>query len=271
MPAPTRTLFRSARARTLAICAAPVVALLAVAALAPLPFTIAQPGGTVNVLGADSGKQVISLKGVPGRTTDGQLRMTTIVVTGPQVDVRLRDVVSAWFRTDRAVMPRSAVYPAGSAKENEQHNAEEMKKSQTAAEQAALNYLHRSPDQVKVDLNLADVGGPSAGLLFTLGIIDKIDGDGRGGDLTGGKTIAGTGTIAPNGDVGEVGGVPLKTQAAKRDGASVFLLPRKECAAAKQDSPKGLRLVPVDKLNDAVDALKALAAGQDDKVPSCAA
>ncbi len=82
-----------------------------------------------------------------------------------------------------------------------------MAKSQSAAADAALGFLHKDPKDVKVDLNLADVGGPSAGLLFSLGIIDKLDGDGSGGDLTGGRSIAGTGTIAADGTVGPVGGV----------------------------------------------------------------
>ncbi|MCC3768650.1 PDZ domain-containing protein [Streptomyces sp. UNOC14_S4] len=264
MPAPTR------RARTLAVCAAPFVALLAVAAFVPLPFSVAQPGTTVNVLGADDGKEVITIKGADSRRTSGQLRMTTIVATGPKVDVSLSDVISGWFRTDRAVMPRDSVYPVGdSEKEIEQHNVAEMKKSQDSASQAALRYLHKSPDQVKVDLNLADIGGPSAGLLFTLGIIDKLDGDGRGGDLTAGRTIAGTGTIEPDGTVGAVGGVPLKTQAARRDGATVFLVPKGECGDASANLPKGLRLVPVEKLGDAVASLRALASGQDGRVPVC--
>ncbi|MEU5423938.1 S16 family serine protease [Streptomyces sp. NPDC001407] len=264
MLAPTST-----RAR-LAICAAPFVALLAVAAFVPLPFSIAQPGSTVNVLGTDEGKPVITLSGADSRRTTGQLRMTTIQATGPRVEVSLSDVISGWFRTDRAVMPHDAVYPVGdSDKEVEAHNTAEMKKSQDSASAAALRYLHKSPDQVRVGLSLADVGGPSAGLLFTLGIIDKLDGDGRGGDLTGGRTIAGTGTIEPDGTVGAVGGVPLKTQAAKRDGATVFLVPRGECSDAGANLPAGLRLVPVDKLGDAVASLRDLASGREDKVPSC--
>ncbi|MBT2383805.1 PDZ domain-containing protein [Streptomyces sp. ISL-11] len=270
MPAPTPTAARSRRARTLAVCAVPVVALLAMAAFVPLPFTLAQPGTTVNVLGTDGGKPVISLSGAKSRATKGQLRLTTIVATGPHVDVTLADVVRDWFRTDRAVMPHDSVYPVGdSDQEVEKHNASEMKESQDAATQAALRYLHRSPGEVKADLSAGTIGGPSAGLLFTLGIIDKLDGDGRGGDLTGGRTIAGTGTIEPDGTVGPVGGVPLKTQAARRDGATIFLVPKKECSDAQANLPEGLRLIPVDDLGDAVTSLRALASGQRDKIPSC--
>lgn len=247
----------------------PVVALLATAAFAPLPFSVAQPGMTANVLGENKGSQVITVSGAPARRTSGQLRMVTIEATGPDATVTLGDVIGNWFRTDRAVMPRDAVYPSGeNVKEIEQHNEAQMKQSQDAATQAALKYLGLSADKVKVTLKLADVGGPSAGLLFTLGIIDKLHGDGSGGDLTGGRTVAGTGTIDASGKIGTVGGVALKTQAARRDGATIFLVPKAECTDAKAELPKGLRLIPVTTLKGAVDSLEALDKGKA-PVPSC--
>lgn len=261
-------LSRLTRLQAITVCAVPVVALLATAAFAPLPFSVAQPGMTANVLGENKGDPVITISGAPTRTTNGQLRMTTIEATGPDASVSLGDVIDGWFRTDRAVMPRDSVYPSGnSVKEIEQHNADQMKQSQDTATEAALSYLHEKND-VKVTLKLADVGGPSAGLLFTLGIIDKLDGDGSGGDLTGGRNVAGTGTIDADGKVGAVGGVALKTQAARRDGATVFLVPKAECSDAKSELPKGLRLVPVTTLKGAVDALVSLEKGKG-SVPSC--
>ncbi|MFE5143321.1 S16 family serine protease [Streptomyces fagopyri] len=261
-------LSRLTRPKAVAVCAVPVVALLATAVFAPLPFSLAQPGLTANVLGENKGDPVITISGSPVRRTRGQLRMTTIEATGPDARVSLGDVISSWFAKDRAVMPRDSVYPSGnSVKEIEQHNADEMKQSQDTATEAALSYLHEKND-VKVTLKLADVGGPSAGLLFTLGIIDKLDGDGSGGDLTGGRTVAGTGTIDADGKVGAVGGVALKTQAARRDGASVFLVPRAECSDAKAELPKGLRLVAVTTLKGAVDALVSLEKGKG-SVPGC--
>lgn len=246
------------------------MALLATAALAPLPFSVAQPGSTADVLGSYKGSQVITISGAPVRHTSGQLRMTTIVATGPDAHVSLGDVVDGWFATDRAVMPRDAVYPSGdTVKEIERHNSEQMKQSQDAATEAALKYLGLSGDKdIKVSLKLADIGGPSAGLLFTLGIIDKLHGAGDGGDLTGGRTIAGTGTIDADGTVGAVGGVALKTQAARRDGATVFVVPKAECADAEAELPKGLRLIPVTTLKGAVNALTALRTGKG-SIPSC--
>lgn len=262
-------LSRLSRSQAVAVCALPVVALLATAVFAPLPFSVAQPGMTANVLGENDSAPVITISGTPTRTTTGQLRMTTIEATGPDADVSLGQVADGWFREDRAVLPRDSVYPSGnSVKEIEQHNAEQMRQSQDAATRAALKYLDLSDKKVKVTLKLADVGGPSAGLLFALGIIDKLDGDGSGGDLTGRRTIAGTGTIDATGRVGAVGGVTLKTQAARRDGATVFLVPKAECSDAEAELPKGLRLIPVTTLEGAVDALVALEKGKG-PVPAC--
>lgn len=260
---------RLTRPRAVALCALPVVALLATAAFAPLPFSLTQPGLTADVLGENRGEQVITISGAPTRDTTGQLRMTTIEATSPDTDVSLGDVIDAWFSTDKAVMPRDSVYPSGrSTQEIEQYNTEQMRESQGDATDAALNYLDLDDKDIKVTLKLADVGGPSAGLLFSLGIVDKLNGDGTGGDLTGGRTIAGTGTIDPAGKVGAVGGVSLKTQAASRDGATVFLVPKEECGDAKAELPKGLRLIPVTTLKGAVSALQALESGTG-SVPSC--
>lgn len=259
---------RLSRPRTLALCALPVLALFGTAAFAPLPFTVAQPGTTADVLGDSKGTPVITIKGAPTRTPEGELRMTTILATAPNADIGIADVVDSWFRTDRAVMPRDSVYPSGeSEKEIEQHNLQDMKESQNVAVDAALNYLDKKPGSVDITLRLADVGGPSAGLFFSLGIIDKLDGDGSGGDLTGGRNVAGTGTIEADGTVGAVGGVSLKTQAARRDGATVFLVPKAECKQAEAERPDGLRLIPVTTLKGAVSSLRAL--DQGGKVPSC--
>lgn len=254
------------RRRTLALCALPVVGLLAAVCLAPLPFTLAQPGITANVLGSYKGQQVITVEGADQDTPSrGELRMVTIAATGPQAQVRIGDVVHGWFATDREVLPTSAVYPVGdSVRQIERHGRKQMRTSQHHAVSAALDELGLSPDDVHVTLRLADVGGPSAGLLFTLGIIDEL---GDNGDLTGGRTIAGTGTITADGQVGPVGGVPLKTQAAHRDGATVFLVPKAECADALSELPPDMRLVPVTTLDGALQALKALRSG--DSVPHC--
>lgn len=259
----------SPRRRTLAYCAAPVVLLFLLVLFAPLPYSVAQPGETANVLGKKAGKPVISVSGTkPQGKDDGSLLSVTIAATQPDATVRVADVARSWFAEDRAVMPREAVYPGGGdTRDAKRRIAQEMKDSQDKAVRAALRQLHRSPGDMDITLRLGDVGGPSAGLFFSLGIIDKLDGDGHGGGLTGGRTIAGTGTIDARGKVGPVGGVPLKTRAASRDGAGFFLVPKEQCAEASSQLPKGLRLVPVSTLNGALDALREIR--EDGDVPQC--
>ncbi|MGX1270274.1 hypothetical protein RKD18_003468 [Streptomyces phaeoluteigriseus] len=173
-------LSRLTRPQALAVCALPLVALFATVGLAPLPFSVAQPGMTANVLGENKGTPVITISGAPTRDTTGQLRMTTIEATSPDAHITLGEVIDGWFRTDQAVMPRDSVYPAGdSTKEIERHNTQQMEESQDTATEAALRYLDRADDGIEVTLELADVGGPSAGLLFSLGIVDRLDGDGQ--------------------------------------------------------------------------------------------
>ncbi|WP_199742570.1 YlbL family protein [Nocardia stercoris] len=133
---------------------------------------------------------------------------------------------------------------------------------------SAKGYLGVTPDEtpdgpVKMTFNLSDVGGPSAGLMFTLAVIDKMS----AGDLNGGKFVAGTGTIDPQGKVGPIGGIQYKMVAAREAGAETFLVPADNCTEALQHHPDGLRLVKVDTLNTAVDALRALDAGQP--APAC--
>jgi PDZ domain-containing protein len=117
-----------------------------------------------------------------------------------------------------------------------------------------------------IDIDLTDVIGPSAGTAFALGIIDKL----TDGNLTGGRTVAVTGTIDADGNVGAIGGVIQKMAGARKAGATVFLVPKSNCAEALTAVPHGLRLVPITTLTSAVDALKQINAGSTD-VPTCPA
>jgi Lon-like protease len=110
---------------------------------------------------------------------------------------------------------------------------------------------------VTVTIHLEDVGGPSAGLMFALGIIDKLE----PGPLNGGRYIAGTGTIDPAGKVGPIGGIAQKLVASRHKGATVFLTPADNCAEALANAPRGLELVKVASLTDALAALSTLRGG----------
>jgi PDZ domain-containing protein len=111
----------------------------------------------------------------------------------------------------------------------------------------------------EIMISLADVGGPSAGLIFAMSIVDKL----TPGPLTGGRFVAGTGQITPTGEVQPIGGIPFKMLEAKEAGAAVFLVPAENCAEAAGNAPEGLRLVKVASLDDAVRGLTALQAGME--------
>lgn len=115
-----------------------------------------------------------------------------------------------------------------------------------------------------VEISLEDVGGPSAGLMFALGIVEKL----TPGSLTGGKHVAGTGTIDDAGRVGAIGGITQKMLGAKAAGATVFLAPPGNCEEAKATKPDGLRLVRAATLASAVRSLERLSEGRS-KVPRC--
>ncbi len=124
---------------------------------------------------------------------------------------------------------------------------------------------HTYPFQI--DIGLQDVGGPSAGLMFSLGIIDKLT---PGGDLTGGRFVAGTGTIDDDGKVGPIGGISMKLIAARDAGAEYFFTPSSNCAEASKNVPSGLTLVKTDTLDGALKSLEQLRSGQTSALPSCA-
>nr|WP_308208499.1 PDZ domain-containing protein [Actinoplanes aksuensis] len=109
----------------------------------------------------------------------------------------------------------------------------------------------------KVSIDLDKIGGPSAGLMFTLGIMDKLE----PADLTGGKIIAGTGTIDNDGNVGPIGGIPQKLVGAKKAGAQIFLVPKGNCAEALRNAVDGLPMAEVATVDDALTALKTFTGG----------
>jgi PDZ domain-containing protein len=117
---------------------------------------------------------------------------------------------------------------------------------------------------VTVSIRLEDVGGPSAGLMFTLGIIDLL----TPAQENGGGHVAGTGTIDADGHVGPIGGIRQKMAGARDSGATVFLVPAGNCAEALMGVPAGLRLVKVTDVDDALSGMAAAVAGRP--APTCA-
>lgn len=117
-----------------------------------------------------------------------------------------------------------------------------------------VNYRAEFP----IDFTLDDVGGPSAGMMFALAIVDKLTPE----DLTGGGHVAGSGTIDPAGAVGAIGGIRQKLAGARGAGATLFLMPEVHCEEAAGHVPDGLTVVPVTTLEGALGALRSWRAGE---------
>ena len=127
-----------------------------------------------------------------------------------------------------------------------------------------LQYKFTFPFDVKISLD--KVGGPSAGMMFALGIVDTV----TPGDLTGGKHIAGTGTITPDGAVGPIGGIDQKMVGARSGGATLFLAPAANCDEVVGHIPAGLQVVKVETLAEARHAVELSASGGDTaELPAC--
>ncbi|AEV88480.1 hypothetical protein ACWT_7470 [Actinoplanes sp. SE50] len=170
-------------------------------------------------------------------------------VTGPG---QLTSLVTAQPAGSRLAVGYTRAGRAGTA-EVTTKAADDEKKTPRLGIEIGTQQPH--PFTIKIDLD--KIGGPSAGLMFTLGIIDKL----RDDDLTGGKVIAGTGTIDDDGNVGPIGGIPQKLVGASKAGAKIFLVPKDNCAEALRNAVPGLPMAKVATVDDALTALKTFTSG----------
>lgn len=127
-------------------------------------------------------------------------------------------------------------------------------------------YLSASADSdIDAEVALSDVGGPSAGMMFALGIIDEL----TPGDMTGGQDIAGTGSISFDGQVGAIGGIRQKMAGAAEAGSDYFLAPASNCAEVEGHVPEGMTVAAVSTLDEAVTAVEAIASGDTQALTTC--
>ncbi len=342
--------------RTLAglIAVPALVALWVAAALLPVPFVTYEPGPTVDVLGERDGDEIIDVQGRQTYRDDGQLRLTTVLVTQPETTVNLFSAIGAWLDDEQAVYPYDAVYAEDETRDQaDLQSSLQMVSSQDAAIAAALSELEVDYEPVVEVLNVEEgrpaagklelrdvilavdgqqiadaqdvvrivgereagasveftvrrdgerrtvavepeetpagpkvgivpgrgfqfpfdvrvriperIGGPSAGLTFSLAIYDTL----TPGSLTGGKAVAGTGTITEEGEVGPIGGIQQKIIASARDGAELFLVPPDNCGAALAAAVKNIRLVRAPTLHDARLAVEAWSDDPEADLPAC--
>lgn len=250
----------------------------------PTNYVIERPGPTMNVLGKavlDYGNKKVNLGGEAIEEESSftpspaaSLDMVTVNVVGsPSSPLPVFMAIFNYFDPSSRLLPREVVFPEGSSfsqdKEKQQELMDEAKEN---AKRAAASYLKSqnlaSREVEEAKINSGPIGGPSAGLIFALGLIEKATGQ----NLTGGRNVAGTGTLSASGKVGAIGGVASKMIAARRDGASFFLAPLANCSQILSARvPAGLRVVPVSSLSGALSSLKDISSGRFASLPYCKA
>ena len=231
-----------------------IVIFFGFALFAPLPFVVVMPGGATDVL-----DKVISIKSENSYKPSGSLYLLAIRVTSPGASMYSGEIVYGWVNGNSRIYPRSAVYPDNvSSKVLDKEAKVDMTSSQDKAKIVARAYVKKnSPDIATVDLDLIsldvkDTGGPSGGMVFTLGVIEELTPQ----DLLRGRKVAGTGTIDLLGKVGPIGGIDEKLIAAQRVGVTVFLAPRSNCSEIRS-IPEGITVFAISTIEDAVKALSA--------------
>jgi PDZ domain-containing protein len=199
-----------------------IVAFFGLALFAPLPFVVVMPGGATDVL-----DKVISIKSENAYKPNGSLYLLAVRVTSPSSPMFSGEIVYGWANADQRIFPRSVLYPDHvSAKVIDKEAKVDMTTSQDKAKIVALAYMKKnypqlpSVDPSLITLDVKDTGGPSGGMIFTLGGIDE------------------------------------KLIAAKRAGATIFLAPFANCSEVTS-VPDGITLFAIRTIEDAVNALSA--------------
>ncbi|HZU92649.1 MAG TPA: S16 family serine protease [Microbacterium sp.] len=216
-------------------------------------------------LGYDTGAQVAVVEAVEGTPADGVLEPDDIITA---IDGTV---------VDSAKQLRQKIQDAeGSAVELTVLRAGDEKTVKVSPEERTADgkttwvvgvTLRTDYDfPIDVTIQLDNVGGPSAGMMFALGIIDTL----TPGELNGGEDVAGTGTIEADGTVGPIGGIRQKLYGARDAGADYFLAPESNCDDVVGHVPDGLTVVSTSTLEESVHALEVIADGGDvGALPTC--
>jgi PDZ domain-containing protein len=213
---------------------------------------------------APSGRDVVVSQVNPGSPADGHLRPRDVIVSVDGAAVTTQDGLRAAVTQVRPGARLTVGYKrdgaAGQAVLTTAASRDDSGKAMIG-----VVTVEKATYPFTVNIRLTDVGGPSAGLMFALGIVDLL----TPGPLTGGATIAGTGTIDAAGAIGPIGGIQQKLLGARQSGATAFLVPSGNCADARASAPAGMRLLKVDTLSAAIGDLDAIRANPKATVPTC--
>ena len=226
-------------------------AVFLLALIAPMPFAIVSPGPVTDLLSK-------GLKIDNAITTEGKLYSLSVFVTNPDSRPPGIMILESWLRGDSVVIPSEVVYKEGeTTKSANAQGKKEMLESEETAAIAAANFLKSAQPDKPLDWKTSDikfvmkrVGGPSAGLAFSLALIAKLSNP----EIIAGRNIAVTGTISESGRVGSIGGIDQKLIAAKSAGATIVLMPMANCRDVTV-STDGLQVIPVNNLSQAFHGL----------------
>jgi PDZ domain-containing protein len=189
-----------------------------------------------------AGDVVVAIDGTPVTDTDGLVAIIGKRHPGDTIEVTVERK------------------PPGKGSRPERVTKEVTLGRRPGTDQPVIGVLIQTRVDLPVDVTIdsGDVGGPSAGLAWTLGLLDRL----TAGSLTGGHRVAVTGEILEGGKVGEVGGVGQKAVAARQEGATLFLVPASEAARARANAGS-MQVVGVHDVDDALDALADIGGNAD--------
>ncbi|MGI8493678.1 MAG: PDZ domain-containing protein [Acidimicrobiales bacterium] len=204
---------------------------------------VVEPGSSAAKAGIQCNDLVIAVGATAVKTAADVVKAIHAAHPGDRIAITVRRIDPHGVTTVRALQARLTGTPALRG----QGPADPAKAFLGVTAEPRLTF--QLPFNVTVDVGA--IGGPSAGLSLTLGLIDVLS----GGQLTGGHAVAATGTINFDGSVGDVGGVAQKTVAVRRSGAQLFLVPKGELAEARREAGPHLQVVAVSTLSDALAAL----------------
>jgi PDZ domain-containing protein len=230
-----------------------------IALIAPMNFVFITPGPATSLF-----PKVLQVKS-KSYPVNGQLFLLTIYVSNPEGYVPGAEVLGCWAWGDCVALPRSVMYEDGTTNKKEQSaGTKEMVASQSGALTAAKKLIAKKYPDVdlskvtdsSIKVSLENTGGPSGGLVFTLGLIDLLTPK----DILAGRKIAGTGTIAADGSIGPIGGVSEKILGAKKAGATILFVSQENCSELPSEV-SGLSVIAVSTIDEVVDYLNGRPSG----------
>ena len=250
-----RALARTGYRRTSRITRILISLFLIAPLVLPVNFVLINPGE-----GNPLFPKMLKVDSVKTYPVDGQMFLLSIWVTNPQTLVLGFQVLHCWIKPTCVVTPRSVIYPKATDDKAElAEGAKEMKQSQNSAIVATKKLFAKKYPELNLDeltdaslkVSLKNTGGPSGGLIFSLGLVELLAPE----NLLQGRKIAATGTISKSGAVGAIGGVQEKIVAARAAGVELLFISRKNCDEISGEVD-GLKVIAVSTLEEAYLALK---------------